>query len=207
MKLRVCTFILLDENRAAVAQTADVVDELQAAIDIFHEEANVRLIRSAPFQYDSAFADKETATEEWVGTRNMSTLDVDCGVGAAGEDLWLTGSDYEVNMSFGCFYGKFRRLIGYGAPITVFVVRSIDGGKTTGCSLGPLTDYITVVGTEIADDTTIAHELGHACGLDFPKRHSDDPNNLMFDADSNARRKMTKKQVLLFRTSRHVSYF
>jgi len=59
----------------------------------------------------------------------------------------------------------------------------------------------------VNDDTTIAHELGHACGLDFPNRHSDDPTNLMYAHDSNARRNMTTKQILLFRNSRHVSYF
>src|SRR5688572_3576257 len=206
-KLRICTIIVLDEKDQPVAKKSDIVEEIQRAIDIFKEQANVRLIRSAPFQYDSGFAGNETATEDWISTRDMPTLDVECGVGSAGEDLWLSGTDYEVNSSFGCFYGKFRRLIGYGAPITIFVVRSIDGGDTTGCSLGPLTDYVTVVGTEIVDKTTIAHELGHSCGLDFPKRHSDDPTNLMYGTDSNNRRDMTAKQVFLFRNSRHVTYF
>jgi hypothetical protein len=204
-KLRVCTFILLDEKDVPLAPTSDVVNALQMAIDIFKEEANVRLVRSAPFQFGSGFADKETATADWVGTRDMPTLDMECGVGAAGEDLWLSGTDYEVNMSFGCFYGKFRRLIGYGAPVTVFVVRSIKGA--TGCSLGPLTDYVTVVAAMSTDDTTIAHELGHSCGLDFPKNHSDVPEHLMYPTDSSIRRKMSTKQVLLFRNSRHVSYF
>lgn len=206
-KLRVCVILMKDEPGNPVAQVSDIVDELQAAIDIFKQEANVRLIRSAPFQYDSGFAGNETATADWVSIRQMTPLDVECGVGGAGEDLWLPGTDFEVNASFGCFYGKFRRLVGYGGPVTVFIVRSIDKGKTTGCSLGPLSDYITVVGTEVNDDTTIAHELGHACGLDFPHRHSDDPTNLMYAHDSNARRNMTTKQILLFRNSRHVSYF
>jgi hypothetical protein len=48
----------------AVAQKSDVVPHLQNAIDIYREEANIRVIPSKPFQYDSPFGDDETATED-----------------------------------------------------------------------------------------------------------------------------------------------
>jgi len=197
-KLRICTIIMIDENGNPVAQTSDVVTEIQAAIDIFKEQANVRLIRSAPFQYDSGFADKETATEEWVTTRRMEPLDVECGLGAAGEDLWLPGTDFEVNSSFGCFYGKFRRLIGYGAPVVIFVVRRVEGPEK-GCSIGPLTNYVTVEGR---DPICIAHELGHACNL----WHVGSQTNLMHEAGC-GQRELDWWQIAILRNSRHVTYF
>jgi hypothetical protein len=56
----------------------------------------------------------------------------------------------------------------------VFAVHSIRGFK--GCSLGPLTEYVTV---DRASPVCLAHEIGHArnlphhCGrsswVDFPK--------------------------------------
>ena len=75
------------------------------------------------------------------------------------------GIYYNLVMSRECFCGNARRLLGYGSPITVFIVRSINGGNGTGCSIGPLADYVTVVGTETDDKTTIADETGHGCGL------------------------------------------
>ena len=72
VSLRVCVILMKDERGNPVAQVSDIVDELQAAIDIFKQEANVRLIRSAPFQYDSGFAGNETATADWVSIRQMT---------------------------------------------------------------------------------------------------------------------------------------
>ena len=49
---------------------------------------------------------------------------------------------------------------GYGEPIGVFVVRDIAG--KAGCSICPLSDYVTV---DRVRGELIAHELGHSCGL------------------------------------------
>lgn len=201
-KLRLCTVILRDEKGVPVAQPADVVPHLQAAIDIFREEANVRVIPSKPFQYDSGFADDETATEDWIhvasGNAPAELLDVDCGAGAAGEDLWLTGSYAELLSITDCFYGKWRRVVGYGAPIIVIVTRSVGGRNRLGCSLGPLSDYVTIEG---GNPICLAHEVGHACSL----WHVDGANNLMNSACG--RTELDWWQVLLVRDSRHVSYF
>ena len=202
-KLRICVIILRDE-RGPVANPSLVLEEVQAAADIFREEANVRLIPvgsssfKTPFHGDEEIGDDFLHIPAHVSSDNI--LNVSCGASSWGEDLWLSGSSFNFEMARTCFWGSARRLLGYGSSVTVFVVRSIVG--KTGCSLGPLTDYVTVVGTETADKTTIAHETGHACGL----WHVSENTNLMFENDSNLRRDMTNFQAINFRNSRHVTY-
>ncbi|MCP4582036.1 MAG: hypothetical protein GY839_10485 [candidate division Zixibacteria bacterium] len=204
-KLRMCVIIMRDE-RGLVADPAMVIEEVQAAADIFRSQANVRLIPCALANIKTPFHDDDSAGNEYIHEMDSASrddlLDISCGAGAWWEDLWLEGSAYNMIMTRSCFCGNARRLLGYGSPVTVFVVRSIDGGNTTGCSLGPLTDYITVVGTETTDKTTIAHESGHACGL----WHVGGTTNLMFGTDSNLRRDMSNFQAINFRNSRHVTY-
>ena len=113
------------------------------------------------------------------------------------EDLGGRGSAYERLVARSDFGGNFRRLVGYGAPIVVLVVR----GYTTphaGCSLGPLTDYVTVMA---AKPICIAHELGHACGLPHSKREE----NLMFRKCG--RTALRVWQVVAVRASRQVTTF
>lgn len=206
-KLRLCVIILSDEN-GLVANESLVLEEINAAADIFREQANVRVIPCTVVgSTKTPFHEDETGDDRFIhiskSTSNNDLLDVSCGVGAWGEDLWTIGSSLNMLMTRLCFCGNARRLLGYGSPITVFVVRSINAGDTTGCSLGPLTDYITAVGTETTDKTTIAHEAGHTCGL----WHTETRTNLMFKTDSNDRREMTTFQEINFRNSRHVTYF
>jgi hypothetical protein len=111
-KLRLCVVILRDEKGTPVANKSDVVPHLQSAIDIYREEANVRVISSKPWQYDSPFGDDETATEDWIHVADEgageSLLDVDCGAGAAGEDLGGKGSAAELLSITDCFGHRDR---------------------------------------------------------------------------------------------------
>ncbi len=203
-KLRMCVIILRDE-KGPVADSAMVIEEVQAAIEIFREEANVRLIPVSIFNSTTPFSDDRPADDSFIhivdSVSKDDVLDVHCGGSGYLEDLWMAGSEFNILMSRHCFLGNARRLLRYGGPVTVFVVRSMAGA--TGCSMAILTDYVTVVGTETTDKTTIAHESGHACGL----WHVSPTDNLMFDTDSNARRKMTNFQAVNFRNSSHVTYF
>jgi predicted Zn-dependent protease len=75
--------------------------------------------------------------------------------------------------------------------------------QNDGCSLGPLTDYVTVAFKE-SITRTLAHELGHACNL----WHYDDPDNLMTPGRSGGvGYSLSRVQKALVRMSRHVTYF
>lgn len=210
-KMRICTIILRDEKgpKGAVADTQMVVEEINRMIAIYREEANIRVIPTRYFYPTTPFADTEVADESWVHVMEEvsgdNILDVHCGVAAVGEDYLSTGSSFNLIMATTCFWGNVRRLTGYGAPITVFIVRSIDGSNSVGCSLWILSNYVTVVGTETTDKRTIAHECGHACLL---ADRSDPPNtNLMWWAVNNNSNEMTDWQALVVRNSKHVTYF
>jgi hypothetical protein len=205
-KLRICVIILRDEAGEPLDTAENLVPQLQNTIDILRREANVRVIPAAPFQFDSGFASPEEATEDWVhiqgrGRNESSVLDVDCGPGAAVQDLGTVGGRFEILASTTCLYSNGRRVMGYGAPVIIFIVRSVGGPDERGCSLGPLSDYVTVEAGGSSASSVIAHELGHACNL----LHVDDRDNLM---KSSGRRdtRLSRFQAALLRTSRHVTY-
>ena len=97
-------------------------------------------------------------------------------------------------------WGWFRMNLYY--PITIFIVRDISG--KIGCSLGPLTDYVTLSIKGVASESTLAHELGHCCGL----LHRDDEiDNLMYPDDSRTNNNITRWQKYVVRTSRHCTFW
>ncbi len=204
-KLRLCAIILKDE-KGVVADEAMVLEEVQAAIDIYYSKAKVRVIPVSWFHVSNPFSDSEQANDSYVHIddtlSDSSLVNLNCGVDGWLEEIGLTGSSFNIKLTRSCFWGNARRLLGYGEPICVFVVRSINGAS--GCSMGPLNNYVTVVGTETNDKTTIAHEVGHTCGLwDI----SSPTTNLMFGTDNNARGDMTTFQLINMRNSKHVTYF
>jgi len=87
-------------------------------------------------------------------------------------------------------------------PITVFIVRDITG--KIGCSLGPLTDYVTLSVNGVASESTLAHELGHCCGL----LHRDNQiDNLMYPDKSRTNNNITGWQKYVVRTCRHCTFW
>lgn len=121
-------------------------------------------------------------------------LDVGCKPAAWRGDLGGAGS-YFRSLAAGMFGGL---PVGYGAPVTAFVVRSM--AHAAGCSLGPLTNYVTVTAAAMRGATprVLAHELGHACCL----LHRKEEHNLMIPA---AGEHLTRWQVAVVRGSPHVS--
>ena len=215
--LRVCTILFCDErgNEEGVAKRIDVVNELNKAIKVFRQ-AHVRIVRSAPFQFRSGFGDEEKADDSWIarycpqGGNNADLLSVECGLGGGLDDLWTTGAQLQFILGTNCFFGNFRRVWGYGAPVVVFVVKEVNDKDDLGCA-SPLWDYVTAQVREAAifdEDKvkrTIAHELGHACSL----THLPLSGNLMNteDQDNVKDTDLTMWQEVLIRTSRHVTYF
>jgi hypothetical protein len=131
--------------------------------------------------------------------------------------------------------GAGRRVIGLGSSICAFAVRKYtSSAKTAGCSLGPLTDYVTVkfdpdqidLPTGLAKKkinldqikkgrrlaTTLSHELCHACNLSHKEFYAGDDNdkdNLMHpggDNDGPSGTSLSKLQIAMIRSSRHVIY-
>ncbi|MEZ5331985.1 MAG: hypothetical protein R2991_07990 [Thermoanaerobaculia bacterium] len=219
-KLRVCTVILRDENGVPAASVPFAVAMLQLAVDVYKRDANVRIVPLAPFQYDSGFAAAETVDESWVQTDGANSdgtlLDVPCNAGGAGADWLPTGSGFQLKASTHCFFGAWRRVVGYGAPVTCFFIRSIPGAL--GCALW-ITDYATIVGGSglpPASPRALGHETGHACNL-WHLCVDDDNRNLMATggacdpasatAADRADPRMADWQVLLVRASKHVTYF
>jgi hypothetical protein len=138
-------------------------------------------------------------------------------------DLIDAGPAFNDMMRKACFGANGLRLIGFGAPVTVFAVRSFKDGKV-GCAVPIFTDYVTVLfnpptfQTWLSDDetergevtriSTLAHELAHSCNLP----HFNDPENLLNDSATpglpfTQRSKLTNFQKAVLRNSRHVTFF
>lgn len=124
-----------------------------------------------------------------------AALDVGCGGGAWGDEFGEAGDYFASHLA-----GWNAIPISLTFPITVFVVRDIDG--KLGCSLGPMSDYITLDVGGVKSETTLAHEIGHACSL----WHSSSKSNLMWRNDDRGNgAKWFQKNLL--RSSRHVLYW
>jgi hypothetical protein len=202
-KLRVCTIILADENGQPLTAAASLVPLLQNAVDVFKQEANVRVVPAGPFHYTSPFGSNETATEDWIQVRNKPSrkriLDLGGEVASLAADLIDIGGDYNLMANTEYFYPAWRRVIGYGAPITVLAIRSM--GQGIGRSLGPLTDYLVIDASGGGDNTLIAHEMGHACYLWHVS------NSGLMHPYSGRGTSLNWWQRSIVRSSRHVTYF
>lgn len=179
-KLRVCIVILKDEKGNPTSSEEILQPHINEAKNIYNDEARIVLIIQGIYTVD------KPAPE--------CALDVDCGTGAWGDDLWLPGGYFERQLKR-CALGGLGRLIGYGAPVAVFAVRDVKDKQ--GCSLGPLSNYVTVEGSS---PICFAHEISHTLGL----WHVDESNNLA--NPSCGGKKLKKWQRMIIRNSRHVTY-
>lgn len=125
-----------------------------------------------------------------------AALDVRCTDGAWRDDLGRAGGFFRDLMA----KTTAGAIIGYGAPVTVFIVRSIS--THNGCSMGAVADYVTVEAKTVKSTRRLlVHEVAHACGL----WHSQRPNNLMIPKGPGE--ELSNWQASVLRTSRHVTYF
>lgn len=201
-KLRAGVIILRDEQGQPLMQPEQVYDGWNQTIETLYATARVRVLPAWEFQQPPKLAnDLPLADQAWVRTNSESSrknvLEVRCDLPAFGQDLLTTGSEFEFLMASLNFRGNFRRVTGLGAPLIVFIIDSMGENKS-GCSLGPLSDYVTAVKAKPA---CICHELGHACNL----LHVKDTSNLMHGRGCK-QDKLEWWQILLLRASRHVSY-
>jgi hypothetical protein len=200
--IRVFIKILRDEQGVPVAQPADLEVGLATAQRIFGEQANV--ILHPPLLSGETATAMVSVLEE---PAPQEALDVHCDAAAWREDFGIAGAFFSRHLA----RNIFGTLLGIGAPVTVFIVRDVK--DKAGCSLGPLTDYVTVAPVGLAgrfpngDKTgplhagTIAHEIAHACAL----WHVGDRSNLMHPSTDGTQLSLWQKVVL--RNSRHVTYW
>ncbi len=174
--LRIKILILSDKGVSVISP-----NDLQTTIDFarraFSKNFNIELL---PHQNGFVEVLHKSAPPEVLYTKG--------GAGALQEEFKNAGKFFATHLS------------GYIYPVTTFVVINIS--NATGCSLGPLTDYVTVSPEGAKDASTLAHELAHACGL----WHIDEKSNLLWPYSSRSD-KIKWWQKNIFRSSRHVTYW
>jgi hypothetical protein len=216
-KLRVCTVVLRDEKGNPVASNAVVRSLLQTACDIYKRDCNVRVVPLKPFKFSSGFSGTEQVDDSWFvidgASSSADLLDIPCQ--DAGPVFGTIMSRLQLKSSTLCFFGAWRRLAGYGAPVSCFIIRSLP--DAIGCNI-ILTDYATVEGGQTVphrSPRTLGHEIGHACLL-WHTCVDDDNRNMMSTQDAcsppsgqqpdRANPVIDDGQALLIRASRHASY-
>ncbi len=183
-KMRFQVLILRDEYGNPLLDDAGLKllqSQMQETMKIFDDKFDIKL---TPFEKPGITILSSSAPP--------AALEVKCGTGAASNEWGEAGAYFASNL-----VGWNGIPVSLKFPISVFVVRKI--GDKWGCSLGPLTDYVTL-STDGATKsmTTIAHEMGHSCGL----RHRGDSKNLMHSEPSRGTN-VTGWQKFSVRTSRH----
>ncbi|MEP7294101.1 MAG: hypothetical protein ABI835_20100 [Chloroflexota bacterium] len=194
--LRLGILILRDEQKNPVIQLQDVNAALAFAQTVYYDEAHVRI--------------KLLGVEIVDGVAPRENLDAGSEQFAYLDDIWLAGGWFDLVAQSHFRSEGLSRVLAVGSPVIVFITRSVRG-KATGSSLWMLTDYVTVEGSRFvgntADETVMAHEMGHACTL----LHTDDKTNLMDGSSSppNAKRggNLSPFQAVVVRASRHVTFW
>ncbi len=191
--------LILTSDAEADTSAPELLQALRVAAQIFRREANVRLMAAVAWRFVGAFAPPSEPDVSWLAqTPADGTLRaVGCAGEAMKQDLGPPGFGFGWSALRHHPFGIARRLLGWGAPVLAISVDSVQQGQLAGCSLGPLTDYVTVSGGQ---PVCLAHELGHACNL----LHNSSPGNLMNPTCGGTR--LDRWQVALLRLSRHVSY-
>ena len=131
-----------------------------------------------------------------------AALNIQCGAAGFFNDLWLAGSYFQLAINLCRFKSNWRRVVGAGGEIFVFVMPNIQPPSVVGCSMAGTQDYVVVEPT--SSDDTAAHEMGHACLLGH---RDNDPTNLMGPSGPTGAPTLTNWQVAVVRSSRHCVYF
>jgi hypothetical protein len=168
---------------------------LELTREILWQQARVRLL-----PVEGRFVEVETEPAP------KAALSVHCNRRAFVEDYEAAGRYFSQRLA----RAGATNILGAGMPITAFVVADIDG--VVGCSIGPLADYVTLQPAAITAPRpwALAHEIGHACGLPHLNAigralfGGDNATNLMDPYGSGEQ--LTRRQALVLRSSRHVTF-
>ncbi len=137
-----------------------------------------------------------------------AAFDIDRDGGMFGEDLTAAGSYFQATAASRLGDSATGLLTRRPAPICAFVIRNVSG-SSVGCSLGPLADWIVIEKEFMKPDpldghlpNTLAHEMGHACGL----LHNDDKTNLLDPGERGRGDNLSPFQRMIVRSSTHVAF-
>lgn len=167
-----------------IGADVDIMNQVNATIAFYDRVCNIEMI----------FTGICNPEQEPPGGRFVMACDY-------APDYGLEGAYIEFVSGLCKFRDTFRRVIGLGAEIIVFVVQDIPP-TAVGCSYSATTNYILIEANPTDSAFVIAHEIGHACLLD----HDGTPGNLMNRAAPAAAPTLTDLQISLVRWSRHCVY-
>lgn len=200
-KLKLRVIILNDTNRKPLASRDQVEQAVQIAQAVFKKELNVRVTGTQGRIIDQS-------PEPSPGY----VLTVPCSTGPSDVIKQLN----KITSRAGAWYrSRVARTIGsyvgYGTPITMFVVAKITPAKVGCANIAWFENYGWIVPSALPsghfnpkDYTTLPHEMGHCCDLLF---HRKPKVNLMHgEQTTRTDTKLTKWQKCVARTSTHVTY-
>lgn len=175
----------------AIASDADIMNQVNAAIQFYDQTCNINMIFSGICHTDVPVP-KEGLT-------------VGCDAGGFFNDWWLAGSYFEFASATCKFTDGFRRVIGYGAEIVVFIVENVTpdppSNNTRGCSFASTHNYVVVETGSRVSNFMASHEIGHACWLPH-----DSGTNLMNPDVPFTGPTLTALQIATVRSSKHCVY-
>jgi hypothetical protein len=165
-RMRIQVMILRDENGVPVIpeNDPDLIAAVESIKTTFKDKCNVKVTSYG-----------KPAIQVISKPAPATALDTDCqGSSSFWREFGKAG-----NYFTGQIAGWNVIPISLRFPITIFVVRAING--KIGCSLGILTDYVTVDPTGARSQShAISHEMGHCCGLAPFNLHDSSMKNLMY---------------------------
>lgn len=172
-----------------IVPDADIMRQVNAAIGFYDRTCNIELIFTGICHTDVAPPD--------------GGLTVSCDAGGFFSDWWIAGSYFEFASASCKFTDSFRRIIGLGAEIIVFIVNDVTPAGTNGCSFASTHNYVVIEAKPTDQAFVATHEMGHACWLP----HVGDPANLMNPTTPVSNPVLTNVQIALVRWSKHCVYF
>lgn len=173
-----------------IASDVDIMNQANATIQFYDQTCNINMI------FTGICHTRVPAHD--------AGLTVGCDASGFFNDWWLAGSYFEFAAATCKFTDGFRRVIGYGAEIVVFIVLNVTPdtpGNTRGCSFGSTHNYVVVEASSAVTNFMASHEIGHACWLPH-----DSGTNLMNPTVPFTNPTLTALQIATVRGSKHCVY-
>ncbi len=172
----------------AIVTDADIMRQVNATVTFYDQTCNINMIFTGICHTGIS--------------PPPAGLVVECGAGGFFNDWWLAGSYFEFAAATCKFRDSFRRVIGLGAEISVFIVQNVTPAGTNGCSFSSTHNYVVIEARPGDQAFVAAHEIGHACWLP----HDGDLANLMNSTTPATNPTLTNVQIAVVRWSKHCVY-